>query len=109
MIVSSTGHIISVMGPFLGDGRNNDAEITKNMIYNNKQGFTDWLRPGDLVVVDRGSHHCILDLEKFGYKTKMLCFLNEDQSQVTTSQANDTRFITKIRWMIESANDRLKQ
>ena len=79
MIVSSTGYIISVMGPFLGDGHNNDAEITKNMIYNNKQGLTDWLRPGDFVIVDRGFRDCIPNLEKFGYKTKMPCFLNKDQ------------------------------
>ncbi|CAF2624748.1 unnamed protein product [Rotaria sp. Silwood2] len=109
MIVSSDGYIISVMGPFLADGRNNDAEITKNIIYNNKQGFTDWLHPGDLVLVDRGFRDCIPDLEKFGYKTKMPCFLKKDQSQFTTCEANQTRLVTKIRWVIESANGRVKQ
>ncbi|CAF1406797.1 unnamed protein product [Didymodactylos carnosus] len=109
MIVSSDGYIISVMGPYLADGRNNDAEITKNIIYNNKQGFTDWLHPEDLVIVDRGFRYCISDLEKFGYKPKMPCFLKKDQSQFTTNKANQTRFITKIRWVIESANGRVKK
>ena len=109
MFVSSDGYIISVIGPFLANGRNNDVVITQNMIYNNRKEFTDWLRPGDLDLVDRGCRDCILDLEKFGYKIKMPCFLNKDQSQFTTSQENDTRFITKICWMIESANGRVKQ
>ena len=109
MVVSSNGYIISTMGSFLADGRNNDAKITKNIIYNNKQGFTDWLHPGDLVIVDRGFRDCIPDLEKFVYKTKMPCFLKKDQLQFTTSEANRTRLITKTRWVVESANGRVKQ
>ena len=88
MIVSSTGYIMSVMGPFLGDERNNDAEITKNMIYNNKQGFTDWLHTGDLVIVDRGFRDCIPDLEKFGYKTKIPGFPQERSITVYYKSGN---------------------
>ena len=62
MVVSCDGYMISAMGHLLAYGRNNDAEITKNIIYNNKQGFTDWLHPGDLVIVDRGFRDCIPDL-----------------------------------------------
>ena len=79
MAVSSDAYIISEMDSFLADGRNNDAEITKNIIYNNKQAFTNWLHPRDLVIVDRGFRDCIPDLEKFGYKKKMPCFLKKGQ------------------------------
>lgn len=109
MIVASDGYIISAIGPFLADRTNNDAEITKNIIYNNKEGITDWLRREDLIIVDRGFRDCIKDLEKFGYKVRMPNFLKKGQSQFSTSEAHQTRFITKIRWVVESANDRVKQ
>ncbi|CAF2050509.1 unnamed protein product [Rotaria magnacalcarata] len=109
MIVSTDGYIISTIGPFLADGLNNDAQIMKNIIYNNQDGFMDWVRPNDLFVVDRGFRDCVPHLEKYGYKVKMPFFLNKNQSQFTTAEANETRLITKIRWVIESANGRVKQ
>ena len=36
-------------------------------------------------------------------------FLGKHQKQFTTIEANETRLITKIRWVIESANGRVKQ
>ncbi|CAF3031234.1 unnamed protein product [Rotaria sp. Silwood2] len=53
MIVSTDGYIISVIGPYFADSKNNDAEITKSIIYNNKEDMLDWLAPGDVIVVDR--------------------------------------------------------
>ena len=53
MIVSTDGYIISVIGPYFADSKNSDAEITKNIIYNNKSDMLDWLAPGDVIVVDR--------------------------------------------------------
>ncbi|CAF3854928.1 unnamed protein product [Rotaria sp. Silwood1] len=109
MIVSTDGYIISAMGPYLSDGKNNDAEITKNIIYNNKQGILDWLAAGDVIVVDRGFRDVLEDLNKFGYTTKMPSFIGKGQKQFTTIEANETRLVTKIRWVIESANGRVKQ
>ena len=54
MIVSTDGYIISTIGPFLADRLNNDAEIVKNMVCNNQQGFMDWVRPKDIFIVDCG-------------------------------------------------------
>ena len=79
------------------------------MIYNNQQGFMDWVRPKDLFIVDRGFRDCVPHLERFGYNVKMPLFLNRNQSQFTTTEANQTRLIAKIRWVIESANGRVKQ
>ena len=75
---------------FLTDDPDNDAEITKNVIYHNKQEFTGWLHTGDLVIVNRELPNCIQDLEQFDYKTKMPSFLKKDQLQFTTSEANGT-------------------
>ena len=69
----------------------------------------NWLAPGDVMVVDRGFRDTLDDLNWFGYETKMPRFLEKHQKQFTTTEANETRLITKIRWVIESANGRVKQ
>lgn len=109
MIVSTDGYIVSMLGPYFADYKNNDAEITKNIIYNNKEEILDWLKPNDILVVDRGFRDALDDLHKFGYETKMPCFLGKNNTQFTTEEANQTRFVTKIRWVVESANGRIKQ
>jgi hypothetical protein len=79
MVVSSDGYIVAALGPYFADGKNNDSEIAKNLLYNNIQGFRDWLNPGDVIVVDRGFRDCLSDLEKFGYDTKMPLFMKKNQ------------------------------
>ncbi|CAF1254880.1 unnamed protein product, partial [Didymodactylos carnosus] len=96
MIVFSDGYIIAVLGPFFADGKNNDSEITKYLLYNNVQGLQDWMQPGDVVVVDRGFRDCLIDLQKFGYETKMPLFMEKDQTQYTTDEANKTRLTSKL-------------
>ncbi|CAF4633414.1 unnamed protein product [Rotaria magnacalcarata] len=77
MIVSTDGYIVSMLGPYFADYKNNDATITKNIIYNNKEDILDWLKPDDVLVVDRGFRDVLDDLHTFGYKTKMPCFLRD--------------------------------
>ena len=36
-------------------------------------------------------------------------FLNKSQKQHTTEEANETRLVTKVRWVVESANGRIKK
>ena len=48
-------------------------------------------------------------LQKSGYDTKMPLFMKKDKKQYTTDEANRTRLATKVRWVIESANGRVKQ
>ena len=67
------------------------------------------MQPEDVAVIDRGFRDCLADLQKFGYETKMPSFLQKDQAQYTTFEVNKTRLITKVRWVIESANRRVKQ
>ena len=108
MIVSTDGYIVSMLGPYFSNYKNNDAEITKHIIYNNKEDILDWVKPNDVLVVDRGFRDSFDDLHKFGYKTKMPYFLSKRANQFTTDEANQTRLVTKIRWVVESANGRIK-
>ncbi|CAF3140890.1 unnamed protein product [Rotaria sp. Silwood2] len=108
MIVSSDGYIISVVGPYLADFKNNDSSMTKHIILNNREGVTDWLQPNDVLIVDRGFRDCLPLLNSLGYETYMPAFLKKTEKQLTTTEANQTRFVTKIRWVVESANGRIK-
>ncbi|CAF1498316.1 unnamed protein product [Didymodactylos carnosus] len=58
MVVASDGYIISAIGPYLADYQNNDASMTKHIMMNNREGVTDWLKPNDVLIVDRGFRDC---------------------------------------------------
>ena len=67
------------------------------------------VEPGDVIVVECGFRDCLTDLQKLGYDTKMLLFMKKDQRHYTTDEGNKTRLISKVRWIIESANSRVKR
>ena len=108
MIVATDGYIISTMGPYLSDFKNNDASMTKHIVLNNQEGIVDWLRQNDMFIVDRGFRDCLSLLNKFGYGTHTPSFLKKGEKQFPTNEDNQTRFVTKIRWVVESVNGRIK-
>ena len=109
LVVTTTGYIVSCLGPYFADYQNNDAEITKHIVYSNKENINQWLQKGDIIVIDRGFHDALDYLQKYEYKTLMPAFLNRSAKQFSTGTGNETRFVTKIQWIIESANGRIKQ
>ncbi|CAF4439115.1 unnamed protein product, partial [Rotaria magnacalcarata] len=108
MLVSTDGYIISAIGPYLANARNNDASITKHIMLNNREGIIDWLEPNDVLIVDRGFRDSLPLLNNLGYKTYMPTFLKQADKQLSTTDANQTRLVTKIRWVVESTNGRIK-
>ncbi|CAF1585446.1 unnamed protein product [Didymodactylos carnosus] len=109
LITTTTGYIVACMGPYFADYKNNDAEITKHILCHNKENIAKWLRKGDILVIDRGFRDALDYLHLLGYQTHMPAFLSKGAKQFDTASANQTRFVTKIRWVIESANGRIKQ
>ncbi|CAG2221696.1 unnamed protein product [Mytilus edulis] len=73
--------------------------------YNIKQ----WIKDDDVLVVDRGFRDAQAFLESLNLKVEMPCFIKKGQKQHTTEEANSSRLITKVRWVVESANGRIKQ
>ncbi|XP_053372628.1 uncharacterized protein LOC128546277 [Mercenaria mercenaria] len=47
-------------------------------------------------------------LEDLGIRAEMPSFINKGQKQMPCEDANNSRFVTKIRWVVESANARIK-
>jgi DDE superfamily endonuclease len=59
-------------------------------------------------VVDRGFRDCISVMQALGLDVMMPPFLS-GRRQFSTEEANQSRCITKIRWVVEVANRRVKQ
>jgi len=53
------------------------------------------------LIVDEGFHDARPTTKYFDYKSVMPFFLNK-REKLTTEEANDTRLVTKVRWVIES-------
>lgn len=108
VFVTTTGYILSVIGPYYSDGKNNDANILNHIIQNNLEEVKDWLREDDIMIVDRGFRDSVDLLSKLGVKTEMPSCLKHGEKQLPVEESNTTRLVTKIRWVVESVNGRIK-
>lgn len=108
MIVSTSGYIISVLGPYLADSKNSDAKILSHMIQTNVEDIRKWVEEDDIFIVDRGFRDAEALLDDLGKHVEMPSFLTRHSKQHSTEEANSTRFVTKLRWVVESVNGRLK-
>ena len=54
MLVATDGYILTVLGPYLTDGKNSGAKITEHMLKSNSKDIRNWFNEGDVLIVDRG-------------------------------------------------------
>ncbi|CAC5387950.1 unnamed protein product [Mytilus coruscus] len=97
------------VGPYFANAKNNDAAITKHMISVNAEGMNEWLETSDVCVVDRGFRDVIDFLREQGYNVEMPVYLKKGSKQHPVEEANASRLVTKVRWVVESVNARIKQ
>ena len=109
MIVTSDGYIISSIGPYYSDFHNNDASILKHVVSENLDNIKHWLQPDDVLIVDRGFRDAAEVMKSLGFKFEMPFFLPKGKTQHTTEEGNYSRFVTKVRWVVEAVNGRVKQ
>lgn len=62
-----------------------------------------------MVIVDRGFRDAVTFMEENGLQVHMPFHLPRGKKQHSTTEANISRMVTKVRWVVESANGRLKQ
>lgn len=104
-VVAVDGSIIDVFGPF--PATLNDAEILKKIF--TKTTIQNIFRPGDVVLVDRGFRDCVKFLQQRNFDVRIPEFLQKGSSgQLTSTKANKSRLITKLRYVIEVANGHVK-
>lgn len=108
MIVGTDGYILDVIGPYFADCHNNDAAITKHLLLTNNSA-KNWFQENDILIVDRGFQDAVDFLEEERFKVKMPFYLKKGSKQHSTEEANLSRLITRVRWVVESANGRIKQ
>uniref|UniRef100_A0ABD2W2I2 DDE Tnp4 domain-containing protein n=1 Tax=Trichogramma kaykai TaxID=54128 RepID=A0ABD2W2I2_9HYME len=107
LIVAPDGYILDIHGPYFSDAPNNDSGIMAKKLKDD-QALNDYLRPGDIVIVDRGYRDVITLLEDRGLICKMPPLLQAGESQLSTEDANEARIIRKTRWIVEARNGHLK-
>nr|XP_022308113.1 uncharacterized protein LOC111114116 [Crassostrea virginica] len=108
MIVSTTGYIVSVLGPYLADPKNNNSSILNHSIHSNTEEIKNWVEEGDIFVVDRGFRDSEAVLNDLGIRMEMPAFIPKGQRQLSAEEANSSRLVTKVRWVMESVNGRVK-
>lgn len=66
------------------------------------------LKPGDILVVDRGFRDVVEDLKKDGFQVLMPAMKGK-RKQLPCSEANESRKVTKIRWVVEAVHGAVAQ
>ena len=54
VLVVTDGYILTVLGPYLADGKNLDAKITEHMLKSNSEAMRNLLSEGNVLIVDMG-------------------------------------------------------
>lgn len=56
----------------------------------------------------KGFRDSVAFIESLGFEVEMPHLLSKNQKEYTAEEANESRCVTKIRWVVESVNGRLK-
>ncbi|XP_062589596.1 uncharacterized protein LOC134251226 isoform X2 [Saccostrea cucullata] len=107
IVVTTSGYFLSVLGPYIA--KNNDAAILNHIMKTNKEDVLQWVEENDVFIVDRGFRDSLTLLEDLGLLSAMPAFMKKGEKQMSTEDANTSRLVTKIRWVVESANARIKR
>ena len=108
-ITTTTGYIITIFRPFYSDYYNNGASILKRVLLNNYDDILNWVEDSDIMVLDRGFRDSLGVLKALGIDTAMPSCLGRSRRQFDVYDDNRSRFVTKLRWVVESVNTRLKR
>jgi len=87
------GYVLFVLGPF--DAIHNDATILEDC-FNRYEELLAILRENDVIFVDNGFRDVMEDLKQ----RKLLAYIPGTGGR-DTLETNKSRFVTKIRWIIE--------
>ena len=99
-ICTTDGWVVDVPGPFLAT--ENDASIMKKVM-DDPNGIRSIMRKGDVCIVDRGFRDVINYLKILGFRVLMPA-LKGNRSNLTATESNESRFVTKLRWVVEAVH-----
>lgn len=104
--VTCNGTIIHALGPYKAS--ENDATILQS-IFTETNAF-DNLENNDIMILDRGFRDCVKFLQDQGLIVQMPALIqrSEVRGQLSTADANQSRFVTATRYVVEARNGHLK-
>lgn len=103
MGVLTDGTILFTLGPF--KATEDDAKITR-AIFDSSSPSIKTLLPQDVLIVDRGFERCMATLMNLGFIVQMPSCSHT--AQLSTKEANESRFVTKVRYDVERVNGLMK-
>lgn len=106
LVVCTDGYILDVVGPFAAI--TSDATIMRSLMEDETSEWHGFLRPNDVFILDRGFRDSIASIEECGYNPHMPPTRSRGE-QLTTPDANKSRLITMVRWVVETINGRFKK
>lgn len=107
LITCPDGYIIDISGPYAAT--TSDAQIMSDIMNDQTAPAHTLLQANDVFVLDRGFRDSIRDIESAGYEPHMPPSKDRDATQLTDMQANKSRLITIVRWVIEVINGWFKR
>ncbi|CAF2055097.1 unnamed protein product [Rotaria magnacalcarata] len=105
-LVIPDGYVLDLIGPFYG--KHNDAAISR-AILDKCTELSVLCEDNDTHIVDRGFRDVAEEFQALGYDLKMPGLLSKGDKQLSTIEANESRLITKCRWVVESFHARFKK
>lgn len=99
---TTNGYIVDLAGPYAA--KQNDATIVRDVLKD--ASLLSLLRPGDVLVVDRGFSTAKDFMTGLGFQVLMPAMLNK-RKQLQTDEANQSRRVTKVRWVVEAVHGHL--
>ncbi|CAF4476634.1 unnamed protein product [Rotaria socialis] len=105
-LVLPDGYVLDLIEPF--SGKSNDSTITKEIL-STCANLQHLCQAGDVQIVDRGFRDVVEEFETLGYDVKMPGLLGKNDKQLDTTDANESRLVTKCRWLVESFHARFKK
>ena len=104
-ISTTNGFLIDLPGPF--EGNLNDAQILERVI-DDLNGISSFLKEVDKFILDRGFRDVKDLLKAKGFKV-LTPAMKGKRKQLTTRESNDSRFVTRIRWVVEATRGWIAQ
>lgn len=106
MVVTTNGHIVYALGPYKAG--QNDAQILLEL--DQATNIFDMLHNGDVLLLDRGFRDCVAHFTARGFDVKMPALLQRsvNTAQLSTADANRTRLVTALRFIVEVRNGHMK-
>lgn len=106
MVVTTNGFIVYALGPFKAG--QNDAKILEEL--DQTTNTFDMLQTGDILLLDRGFRDCVDHFRAKGLNVRMPALLqrSSQNAQLSTADANKTRLITALRFIVEARNGHMK-